>query len=68
MENCSASRSRRNISFSYLYNGNTHKFQKPLTSANSHDFSNDMPFNKKSLLRNFFNSPVPSRRSDNNSN
>ena len=68
MENCPTNRSRRNISFSYLYNGNTHKFQKPLTSANSHDFSNNLTSNQKSYSRNFFNSPVPARRSDNNDN
>jgi len=58
-------KSRRNVSLCFLYNGNTHKFVKAELSANSCDTSKDLSA-KKDYNRNFFNSPVPEKRADNN--
>ena len=65
MDSVLGTRSRRNVSLSFLYNGKTHKFSKADLSSNSCDTSKD--FGKsKDLHRNFFNSPIPEGRSDNN--
>jgi hypothetical protein len=65
MDTCFSQRSRRNVSMSFLYNGNTHKFVKVELSSNSCDTSKDHG-RRKDYQRNFFNSPIPEGKSDNN--
>ena len=65
MDSLLGSRSRRNVSLSFLYNGNTHKFAKAELSSNSCDTSKDLG-KAKDFHRNFFNSPIPEGRKDNN--
>jgi hypothetical protein len=57
MENSFSNRTRRNISLSFFYLGD-HKFVKLENSKNSEE--------KKEHKRNFFNSPTPKSKSDNN--
>lgn len=65
MDTAMNQKSRRNVSLCFLYNGNTHKFVKAELSTNSCDTSKDLG-RKKDNIRNFFNSPVPEKRADNN--
>lgn len=66
MESSLNSRQRRNVSLSFLYLGKEHKFVKAKLSVDSGDFSGQSS-QKVEHKRNFFNSPTPHCKSDNDS-
>ncbi|OMJ67599.1 hypothetical protein SteCoe_35197 [Stentor coeruleus] len=65
MENPIVQRARRNVSLSFLYQGKEHKFVK---AELSEDFTETLKelTQHKDHKRNFFNSPTPLCKLDNN--
>ncbi|OMJ70615.1 hypothetical protein SteCoe_31358 [Stentor coeruleus] len=64
MQNSTVQRTRRNVSLCFLYQGNEHKFVKAQLSEDFAETLKELA-QQKEHKRNFFNSPTPQCKQDN---